>query len=128
MSAKNNYEVIDNSVDAVNIKNEVVKSYDKGANISGELVLIDDKPYVELPNGVYVSTDGLAEKVESSALDDIETKVKASSKKMIYAIIGGGVGFGVAHYLKSGTKKKILFTVGGIALALGIEYVNSRKQ
>lgn len=128
MSAKNEYEVINNSVEAVNIKNEAVKTFNKGTTISGELVLIDDKPYVELPNEIYVSTDGLAEKIDDSQLDQIERKVRASNKKMIYAIIGAGLGFGFAHYMKYGTKKKILFTVGGIALALGLEYVNSRKQ
>lgn len=131
-STNKTYEVIEDSVNAVNLNNETVKTFKKGEDITGTLVLIDEKPFIELPKEIFVSTTGLAEKLDDSLVDEVEeveTTVKASNKKMIYALVGGAVGFGIAHFvLKYDTKKKIMVTVGGVALALGIEYINARKK
>ena len=124
------YEVISKSK-VVNLNNETVKELNEGDTVTGELVLIDENPYIEVADG-FVSTSGLAEKLVGAeldlALDSIETKVKASNKKLILALVGAGVGFGVAHFMKVDKMKKILFVVGGITLGLGVEYLMERKK
>ena len=103
--SKTTYEVISES-QVVNLDNEPVKTLKEGETITGEFVLIDENPYVELPEG-YVSTDGLAEQVETSPaeMQQTEASVKASNKKLIFALLGAGVGYGVAHFMKKDLKK-----------------------
>ena len=120
------YEVIESSP-VLNLDNETMSTLEIGEKITGEFVLIDEKPFVETGNG-YVSTDGLAEKLESNEADLTENTVKASHKKLIFALVGGGVGFGIAHFMKKDLKVKVMFTVAGIALGLGVDYVNNRKK
>jgi hypothetical protein len=123
------YEVIETS-NVVNLDNETVKTLNAGETVTGEFVLIDEQPYVEISDG-YVSTKGLAEKIsEQEVSEEVETKVKASNKKLIFALVGAGVGFAVAQYVMktSSVKKKVIFTVGGVALGLLAEYVNQKRK
>lgn len=123
---KKTYEVIEES-SVVNLDNQTVKTLKVGEKVSGEFVLIDEQPYVEIPEG-YVSTKGLAEEVTDRDLEKVETSVKASNKKLIFALVGAGVGFGVAYYMKKGLKQKVIFTVGGVALGLFVDYINNRNK
>jgi hypothetical protein len=123
------YEVIETS-NVVNLDNETVKTLNAGETVTGEFVLIDEQPYVEISDG-YVSTKGLAEKISAQEVsEEVETKVKASNKKLIFALVGAGVGFAVAQYVMktSSVKKKVIFTVGGVALGLLAEYVNQKRK
>ena len=127
--SKQTYEVIAPSK-VVNLDNEEVKTLKVGESVTGEFVLIDENPFVEIPEG-YVSTDGLAEKITETApaeLEKTEASVKSKNTKLILALVGAGVGYGIAHFMKKDLKWKIIFTMGGIALGLGIEYVNSRNK
>ena len=130
--SQENYEVI-KEANVINLDNETLKTLKVGEEVAGEFVLIDDKPYLELPDGTYVSTDGLAKKLDEAdeiAPDMIkaEASVKSSNKKLIFALVGGAVGYGIAHYMGRNMKQKILFTVGGIALGFGVEYINARRK
>ena len=128
--SKQTYEVISDSK-VVNLDNEEVKVLKKGETITGEFVLIDENPYVEIGDG-YVSTDGLAEKIEDAPapveMEKAEASVKSSNKKLILALVGAGVGYGIAHFMKKDLKWKIIFTVGGLSGGLLIDYLNSRKK
>ena len=127
--SKQTYEVIAESK-VVNLDNEEVKTLKVGDTITGEFVLIDENPYVEIPEG-YVSTDGLAEKITETApveMEKAEASVKSKNTKLIMALVGAGIGYGVAHFMKKDLKWKIIFTMGGIALGLGVEYINSRNK
>jgi len=122
------YEVIETS-NIVNLDNETVGTLQKGDTVTGEFVLIDEQPYVETTNG-YVSTKGLAEQISEHELDVVETKVKASNTKLIFALVGAGVGYAVATYVmkEASVKKKLIFTVGGVALGLFVEYINGKRK
>jgi hypothetical protein len=124
------YEVISESK-VVNLDNETIKTLKVGEEIKGEFVLIDENPFVETKDG-YVSTDGLAEKVQDEQIAPemakAEASVKSSNKKLIFALVGGAVGYGVAHYMGKSMKHKIMFTVGGMALGFAVEYINARKK
>ena len=127
--SKTTYSVISESK-VINLDNEEIKTLKAGETIEGEFVLIDENPFVEIADG-YVSTDGLAEKLNESApveMEKAEASVKSSNKKLILALVGAGVGYGVAHFMKKDIKYKIMFTVGGLVLGLGIDYLNSRKS
>lgn len=122
------YEAI-SECKVVNLDNETVKTIKEGETVSGEFVLIDDQPYVETKDG-YVSTDGLAEKVDESSsvdADKVEASVKSSNKKLILALVGAGAGYGIAHFMGKDMKWKIIFTLGGIVLGLGADYVTNKK-
>jgi len=125
------YEVIKESK-VINLDNSTLRTLNVGEEVKGEFVLIDENPYLELPDGTYVSTDGLAKKLDDDAIaPDMEkavASVQSSNKKLIFALVGGAVGYGVAHYMGRNMKQKILFTVGGIALGFGVEYINSRRK
>mgnify|MGYP000615926750 CR=1 FL=1 len=127
--SKQTYEVIATSK-VVNLDNEEVKTLNVGETITGEFVLIDENPFVEIPEG-YVSTDGLAEQIKQTAPDELEYaehSVRSKNTKLILALVGAGVGYGVAHFMKKDLKWKIIFTIGGLGLGLGIEYINSRNK
>jgi len=126
------YQVIEES-NVVNMNNETLSTLKKGDTVTGELVLIADKtgeeqPFVELEDGKVVSAKGLAEQLTEDPGEKIENQVRGSNKKIIYSLIGAGVGFGIAHYMKRSTKQKIMFTVGGLVLGLGVEYMISKKK
>jgi hypothetical protein len=129
--AKENYEVIAESK-VINLDNETLKTLKVGDEVSGEFVLIDENPFLELPDGSYVSTDGLAKKIADEdvapEMAKAEASVKSSNKKLIFVLIGGAVGYGIAHYMGRNMKQKILFTVGGIALGFTAEYINARRK
>jgi len=129
---KKSYEVIEDT-SVVNMSNEPVEDLKTGATIVGELIQIDGQPYVETEeNQKFVSSKALAEKLDpdlkSSKLEDTAIAVKASHKKLIFALVGAGVGFGIGHFMKASVKKKIIFSIGGLALGLVAEYVNNRKK
>lgn len=125
---KDTYEVIAESK-VVNLDNVTVKTLKVGEEVTGEFVLIDENPYVEIPEG-YISTDGLAKKIGSDKTDlaKAESVVKSSHKKLIFALVGAGVGYAIAHFMKYDMKKKVLFTIGGIALGLGVDYINNARK
>ena len=127
--SKQTYEVIA-PCKVVNLDNEEVKTLNVGESITGEFILIDENPFVEIPEG-YVSTDGLAEQIKQPSSIEHEydeTSVKAKNNKLILALVGAGAGFAIAHFMKKDLKWKIIFTIGGLGLGLGIEYVNSRNK
>jgi hypothetical protein len=133
---KKTYEVIEESK-VVNMNNETVGTLKVGDTVTGELVLIADKdsgeetPYVEIEEGRVVLAKGLAEKLSTASVDPqekIATQIKGSNKKIIYSLVGAGIGYGVAHYMKKDMKMKVVFTVAGLALGLGAEYMISRKS
>jgi hypothetical protein len=124
--SKKTYEVID-SAEMVNLNNEVVKKFGSGDTVTGELVMIDEQPYIETPEG-YVSTNSLAEKLSDGQTNLVEAEVKANSKKLIFALVGAGVGYAVAHFMKKNMKYKVMFTVLGLAGGLALEYINSKKK
>jgi len=131
---KKSYEVISDSK-VVNMNNETVDSLKKGQTVSGEMVLIKDQtgqeiPYVEIEDGKVVLANNLAEKLDTSSVDDakIESQVKGSNKKIIFAVVGALVGFGIAHYMKKDTKMKVVFTLAGLGLGLGAEYLQNKKS
>ena len=129
---KKSYEVIEDT-NIVNMSNEPIKSLKKGDKITGEMVQVDGNPYVEIVDDQeYVDAKSLAEslapEVKNTELEKTATKVKASHKKLIFALVGAGVGFGVGHFMKVDVKKKIIFSISGLALGLVVEYVNGRKK
>jgi len=125
MSTKT-YQVIEEAP-VYNLNKEVVKKLSSGQEVTGELVMVSEEPYIETADELYVSTKYLAEKLDDSDYKEVSSKVKSSPKKLYYAIGGGILGFGVAHFLKMDMKKKIMFTVGGLMLGLVAEYVQNRK-
>lgn len=132
---KKDFEVLEET-NIVNMNNEPVGKLKKGETVTGEMVMIKDQsgeevPYVELEEGKVVIAKNLAEKLDTTQVSEekeIETKVKGSNKKIIFAIVGSLLGFGVAHYMKKNTKMKVVFTLGGLALGLGAEYLMNRKK
>jgi hypothetical protein len=126
MADTKTYEVIEES-QIVNLNNEPVGKLQVGESISGELVLIDDEPYIETSEG-YIKAKGLAEKLDQSDFKNVEAKVKSKNTKLIFSLVGAAVGYGVAHYMKKDMKTKVMFTVGGLALGLGLEYINSKRD
>ena len=123
---KSTYEVLEET-SVVNQSNEPVKKLSAGDTITGEMVLIDDQPYVETSEG-FVKMTALAEKLEAEEISQIENEVKSSSKKLIFAMIGGAVGFAFAHYRGMDMKKKVFLTIGGMALGLAIDYINEKRK
>ena len=123
---KKTYEVL-NATSVVNLSNESVKQLAPGQEVEGEFVLIDDKPYIEVEGG-YVDMNDLAEKLDASDIASVESQVKGSNKKLIFALVGAGVGYAVAHYMKKDMKMKVFFTIGGLVAGLFAEYINEKRK
>jgi hypothetical protein len=123
---KKTYEVL-NATSVVNLSNESVKQLAPGQEVEGEFVLIDDKPYIEVEGG-YVNMTDLAEKLDASDIASVESEVKGSNKKLIFALVGAGVGYAVAHYLKKDLKMKVVFTIGGLVAGLFAEHINQKRK
>ncbi len=129
---KKTYEVIEDT-NIVNMSNEAVGTLKEGDTITGEMINIDEEPYLEIEEDQkFVIAKALAESLssdkKSDALEKTATAVKASHKKLIFALVGAGVGFAVGHFMKGSVKKKVIFTVGGLLAGLAVEAVNARKK
>lgn len=126
------YEVIE-ATKVLDETGSPIRDLAVGSVISGEMNKIDGEPYLEiLDDKEFVDAKALAQKLEektpSKGVSTPHATAKASNQKIIFALIGAGIGFGVAHFMKMDAKKKILFTVGGVVLGLTAEYVNNRKK
>jgi len=134
---KKDYQAIE-ECKVVNMNNEQVGSIKPGETVTGELILIKDNqsgqeiPYIEIEDGKVVEAKGLAEKLDASTVaepgEKIANKVTGSNKKIIYSLVGAGLGYGIAHYMKKDIKMKVAFTIGGLALGLAVEYMQSKKS
>jgi len=129
---KKTYEVIIDT-DVLNDTGEAIRKAQVGDEVSGEIVNVDGSPYLELKEDAeYIDMKSLAEKLEkkngSGDSSDIAHKVKASNKKIVFAIMGAAVGFATAYAMKMDTKKKVLLTVGGFGAGLLAEYAMSLRN
>lgn len=119
------YQVIGESAEVLNLNREVVKNLKNGDTVTGTIVLVSGDPYLETSDG-YVSTKSLAEKVSEDA-KSVETIVKANSKKLLFAVGGAGLGYGVAHFRKMPMKFKIIYSLVGLVVGLFAEMMIDKK-
>jgi len=124
-NATKTYEVIGEGAEVLNLNREVVKKLSNGDTVTGTVVIVSGDPYLETSDG-YVSTKSLAEKVTEDA-KSVETVVKANSKKLLFAVGGAGLGYGVAHFRKMPMKSKIIYSLVGLVAGILVEMLIDKK-
>jgi hypothetical protein len=124
------YETIRPS-DVLNDEGNPVSEIGVGVSLKGEPIEIDGQVYLESDQG-FVLMENLAEKVDAEEVAEeatgITSKMSSSSKKLIMALGGAALGFGIASYRKMGTKKIAIFTVAGVAVALAADYFINKRS
>ena len=115
--------------DIVNNENTPVGEIGVGTELKGEPIDIDGTVYLETEKG-FVAMDALAEVVDAESSEDEDPKaMSSSSKKLIMALVGGGLGFAFAKYKKFSAKQIVIATIGGITAGLVIDYfINKNKK
>jgi hypothetical protein len=125
------YETIKPS-EVLDENGEVTTSVGVGKEYTGEPIEIDGSVYLQTEDG-YILMENLAKVVETpkEEIRQIEEEVKgrmsASTKKLIFALVGLALGFGIAKYRKMSTKGIVLAAFGGIAVGLFADYLHNKR-
>jgi hypothetical protein len=104
-----------------------------GTEFTGELIEIDGDVYLETGQG-YILMENLAEIVSDEAQpgatpeSDGKKKMSASTKKLIFALVGLGLGFGIAKYKKLSTKGLVIASIAGIGVGLLADYLHNKRS
>lgn len=121
------YEAI-RKTQAVNEKNEKVSDLAVGQEISGELIDIDNEVYVESKDG-YVKLADLSEVIETpTEKGEPSSPASSTSKKMIMALVGLAIGFGIARYKKMSIKGVVICSVVGLSAGLLVDYFHNKRK